>query len=232
MPQRDFLNVPSATWQWLGPLKSLFLIIIIALWGYFLEKCGEQTNDTQELQQLMGLGSFIVTIAFSILIESTFSHIFAYIQGFFLCSKQGIPLRAIIIGGNPLRVSIECFYLLKQKSINRYQLISYLSILAIYILSFGIGTYAVSNLGTPYIVNTTSFNWIQAPTTITEELNSSMLNIFASENSLLPYSFVQFNSLSSWVEKTKTDITEIAFMPFTIAQKQGQNLTKNDPVTN
>ncbi|CAG8729457.1 8348_t:CDS:2 [Gigaspora margarita] len=150
MSQRDLLNVSSATWQWLDPLKSLFLIIIIALWGYFLEKCGEQPNDALELQQLMGLGSFIVTIAFSILIESTF-------------------------------------------------------------------------------INTTSFNWIQAPTTITKELNSSMFNAFIPDNFLISsYNYAQFNSLSSWVEKTKTDITEIAFMPFTIAQKQGQNLTRNN----
>ncbi|CAG8494393.1 1427_t:CDS:1 [Dentiscutata erythropus] len=230
MSPRNLQNIPSATWQWADPLKSFLLIIIIVVWGHCLEICKEQSNYTPEFQQLMGLGSFIVTFAFSLLVESIFTHIFAYVQGIFLLSRRGIPFQSIIIGGNPLQVSVTCFTMIKQKQISIIQLLSYLGTLVIYILSFSIGAYATSTLGTPYIMDVTPFKWIQVPTVLTQELNNSMYNAFVEDNFLGAFTNIQMNHLFSWVERTKDDISEIAFMPLTITELiKGleQNLTLN-----
>ncbi|CAG8752198.1 7568_t:CDS:2, partial [Gigaspora rosea] len=216
MSPKNLSDIPSANWQWADPLKSFLLIVIIVVWGHCLEICREQPNYSPEFQQLMGPGSFIVTFAFSLLIESIFTHIFAYVQGIFLLSRRGIPFQSIIIGGNPLRVSLSCFTIIKQKQINIFQLLSYLGTLVIYILSFSIGAYATSTLGTPYtIMEVTTFKWIQAPTVLTKELNASMNSAFIPDNFIGAVVNIQMNHLFSWVQRTKDDINEIAFMPMT-----------------
>ncbi|KAF0518667.1 hypothetical protein F8M41_016715 [Gigaspora margarita] len=200
------------------------------IWS-IIEICKEHSNPTSEFRLLMSLGPFIATFAFSLLIQSIFTHIFAYVQGIFLLSKRGIPLQSIIIGGNPLQVSMTCFIILKQKQISIYQLISYLATLVVYILSFSIGAYATSNLGTPYIMGTTSFKWIKAPTVITNELNKSMNVAFTQDGFLGAINNIQMDSLFSWVEKTKNDINEIAFMPIMMTKtinELTQNLTQNN----
>ncbi|RIB30301.1 hypothetical protein C2G38_2054267 [Gigaspora rosea] len=187
MSPRNLLNIPTATWQWVDPLKCFLLIVIIVIWGHCLEICKEQSNYKPELQQLMGLGSFIVTFVFSILIESIFTLIFAYVQG----------------------------------------------TLVIYFLSFSIGAYSTSALGTPYTIDINHFKWIQAPTVITKELNDSMGNAFSP--GLITY--VQMNHLYSWTERTKDDINEIAFMPVSITETikelyQNLNLTQDNQSNN
>ncbi|CAG8610687.1 1219_t:CDS:2 [Cetraspora pellucida] len=207
MSHTSIHNLPSATWQWVDPLKSLFLIVIIVVWGYCLDICGGQPNYSLEIQRLMGLGTFFVTIAFSYLIQLTFSHIFSYVQGFFLTREQGIPLDSIVIGGSPLRVSIEFFNMLRKKHIS--VTMSYLIILIAYILSFGIGAYTTSNLGAPYIMETNSFKWVQAPTVLTKELNDSMYNAFVEDNFFGPYSGAQFNALITFLTKQfETELKE------------------------
>src|SRR6266511_2778688 len=119
MTPRSLQDVSVASWQWQGPLKSFLLIVVIVVWGYLLRACGEDPSYTPKLQQLMSLGSFIVAIIFGILAQMTFSHMFSYIQGFFLLRKQGIPFKAIIIGEpTPYQVLTACFTILKQKSNN------------------------------------------------------------------------------------------------------------------
>ncbi|CAG8681850.1 14604_t:CDS:2, partial [Cetraspora pellucida] len=163
------------------------------VWGYCLDICGGQPNNSLDIQRLMGLGTFIVTIALS------------------------IPLDSVVIGGSPLRVLIECFNMLRKKHISIT--ISYLIILMAYILSFGIGAYTISNLRVPYIIETKSFKWVQAPTVLTKKLNDSMNDAFVGDNVFAPYSGVQLNALSSWVKKAKTGIKEIAFMPLAFSTK-------------
>ncbi|CAG8464277.1 hypothetical protein C2G38_2079226 [Gigaspora rosea] len=235
MSPRNLLNIPIATWQWVDPLKCFLLIVILVIWGHCLEICKEQSNYKPELQQLMGLGSFVVTFVFSILIESIFTLIFAYVQGIFLLRGRGIPFHSIIIGGNPLRVSMTCFTMIKQKKqINIFQFLSYLGILVIYALSFSIGAYSTSTLGTPYTIDINPFKWIQAPTVITKELNNSMENAF-DPSGLITY--VQMNHLYSWTEITKDDINEIAFMPVRMRKSikeldQNLNLTQDNKSNN
>ncbi|CAG8545976.1 3632_t:CDS:2 [Gigaspora margarita] len=210
MPQGNIQNISPATWQWGNPLKCFLLIWIIVIWGYCLEICGAQSNYTPELQKLMSLGSFLITIAFSLLIQITFSHIFAYVQGFSLLSGQGIPFQAIICeDSTPLRVSIACFTMLKQKQ-SIYQLISYLGTLMIYIASIAVGAYATSKMATPYIIYMTSSSWVQSPT---NELNSSLYSAIMYNNSFGKINEIQFNAMSNWHEITRGFVNEIAFMP-------------------
>ncbi|KAF0453411.1 hypothetical protein F8M41_001750 [Gigaspora margarita] len=211
MSPRNPQDVLSASWQWGNPLKCLLLIMIIVVWGYFLEICGGQPDYIPEVQQLMSFGSFIMTFSFSLLIRITFSHIFAYVQGFFLLSRQGIPFQAIICeDSTPLRVLIACFIMLKQKHNSIYQLFSYFGTLIIYITSIIIGAYAASKLATPYVFYETSINWAQAPT---KGLYSSLYSAINTENSFGKINEIQFNALSNWNTMTGTDGNDVAFMP-------------------
>ncbi|CAG8729439.1 8346_t:CDS:2 [Gigaspora margarita] len=218
MSQGNIQNISPATWQWGNPLKCFLLIWIIVIWGYCLEICGAQSNYTPELQKLMSLGSFLITIAFSLLVQITFSHIFAYVQGFSLLSRQGIPFQAIICeNSTPLRVSIACFTMLKQKQ-SIYQLISYLGTLMIYIASIAVGAYATSKMATPYIIYMTSSSWVQGPT---NELNSSLYSALTYNNSFGKINEIQFNAMSNWLVITRGFVNEIAFMAtiFSFAQQ-------------
>ncbi|CAG8494415.1 1428_t:CDS:2 [Dentiscutata erythropus] len=211
MSPRNLQDVLSAVWQWGNPLKCLLLITIIVVWGYFLDICGGQPDYIPEIQKLMSLGTFIMTISFSLLTQITFSHIFAYVQGYFLLSEQGIPFQAIICeDSTPLRVLTACFIMLRQKHNNIPQLISYLGTLIIYIASIAIGTYAATKLATPYIFYETSINWVQAPT---KGLYSSLNSAFTPENPFGKINVIQFNALSNWNTMTAVDGNEIAFMP-------------------
>ncbi|CAG8587164.1 2988_t:CDS:1 [Dentiscutata heterogama] len=233
MSPRNPQDVLSAVWQWENPLKCFLLIIIIVVWGYLLDTCGEQPDYIPEIQKLMSLGSFIMSISFSLLTRITFSHIFAYVQGFFLLSKQGIPFQAVICEeSTPLRVLTACFIMLKQKHNSIHQIISYLGTLIIYIASIIIGAYAASKLATPYIFYETSINWVQAPT---KGLNSSLYSAFTPENSFGQFNEIQFNALSNWNTMTGVDGNEIAFMPMAIAKtikELEQNLTQNNQSNN
>ncbi|PKC08838.1 hypothetical protein RhiirA5_357426, partial [Rhizophagus irregularis] len=105
MPSRSLHDVPLAAWQWQGPLSRFFLILIIFSWGLFLEFCGSQPDYYPELKYLMNLGSFIVALVVGALAQTTLAHMFAYLQGYFLLKKQGIPLQAIMSGEQtPARV--------------------------------------------------------------------------------------------------------------------------------
>jgi len=113
MSPRSLQDMSLASWQWRDPLKKFFLIIIIFAWGCFLEFCGGQPDYTPELRYLMNFGSFIVAIIVGILAELTLAHTFAYVQGFFLLKRQGIPLQAIMSGEQtPLRVLTACLVIL------------------------------------------------------------------------------------------------------------------------
>ncbi|CAG8588596.1 hypothetical protein C2G38_2291033 [Gigaspora rosea] len=213
MSPRNPQDILSAVWQWENPLKCCLLIIIIVVWGYLLDTCGGQPDYIPETQKLMSLGSFIMTISFSLLIRITFSHIFAYVQGFFLLSKQGIPFQAIICEeSTPLRVFTSCFIMLKQKHYSIHQLISYSGTLIIYIASIMIGAYAASKLATPYIFYETPINWVQAPT---KGLNSSLYSAFPPNDSFGQINEIQFNALSNWNTMVREDGNELAFMPTT-----------------
>ncbi|KAF0518669.1 hypothetical protein F8M41_016717 [Gigaspora margarita] len=227
MSPRNPQDVSSAVWQWANPLKCFLLIIVIVIWGYLLGICGGQPEYIPEIQKLMSLGSFIVTISFSLLVQITFTHIFTYVQGFFLLSRQGIPFQAIICDeSTPLRVLTACFIMLKQKHNNIYQLISYLGTLFIYIASIIIGAYATSKLATPYIFHETSINWVQAPT---KGLNNSLYSAFTPENSFRKVNEVQFNALSNLNTMIGSG-NEIAFMPttFTLTTQLNRKFADGD----
>src|SRR5688572_28210196 len=96
--ERSLHDTPLASWQWRDPLKRFFLIMAIFTWGCLLEVCGSQPNYNPELRYLMNSGSFIVAIIIGSLAQATFAHTFAYVQGFFLLRRQGIPLQAIMSG--------------------------------------------------------------------------------------------------------------------------------------
>src|SRR5688572_23106352 len=106
MPTRNLQDVPLATWQWRDPLMRFFLISLIIAWGIFLEFCGDQPDYSPELRYLMSLGPFMVALLVGALAQATLVHMFAYIQGYFLLKKHGIPLQAIMSGEQtPLRVA-------------------------------------------------------------------------------------------------------------------------------
>ncbi|CAB4472842.1 hypothetical protein RhiirA1_416964 [Rhizophagus irregularis] len=219
MPSRSLHDVPLAAWQWQGPLSRFFLILIIFSWGLFLEFCGSQPDYYPELKYLMNLGSFIVALVVGALAQTTLAHMFAYLQGYFLLKKQGIPLQAIMSGEQtPARVLIACLIIFRRTRYNKqrhgsfFQIISYISVLLIYILSVGIGAYAASKLGEPYIFYNAPIMWAQAPT---QGIRDSLLNAFIPENSIDGITVIQYNSLSSWVDKTRGREIEVPFLPQT-----------------
>jgi len=161
-----------------------------------------------------------MAIIVGILAQVTLAHTFAYVQGFFLLRRQGIPLRVIMSGEQtPLRILTACLVILRQNQngINKkrrydkfYQIISYASILMMYIASVGLGAYAASKLGAPYVFYRAPIKWRQVPV---GELNQNTL-----ERAFTPKNFgigvnVQFNSLSNWVIKTRGGSHEVAFLP-------------------
>ncbi|CAI2172312.1 12573_t:CDS:2, partial [Funneliformis geosporum] len=130
-------DVPLANWQWRDPLTRFILITIIFAWGYFLE-------------------------LFGVLAQVTLAHMFAYIQGYFLLRRYGIPLEAIMSGEQtPFRVLSASLYA---------------SILLVYVASVGIGAYASSKLGMPYVFNTTPFKKDVAFLPVTLSLKNVLAN--------------------------------------------------------
>ncbi|CAG8727982.1 368_t:CDS:1, partial [Funneliformis caledonium] len=217
-------DVSLAKWQWQDPLTRFFLITIIFIWGYVLELCGEQPDYNPELQYLMSFGSFIVALIVGILAQATLAHMFAYIQGYFLLRRHGIPLEAIMSGEQtPLRVLSACLVIFKQNDVSTkgykkrkytkyFQIALYSSTLFVYIASVGAGAYASSKLGTPYVYITTPIKWAQTPTVGKQD---SLNNAFISRNFIGAMNMIQFNSLAKWVDKTRGDKREIAFLPVT-----------------
>jgi hypothetical protein len=217
MSSRSLQDVPIASWQWQDPLIRFILISIIFASGYLLEACGEQPDYSTELQYLVNFGSFILAIVVGILAQATLSHMFSYIQGYFLLKKQGIPLQAIMSGNQtPSRILSACYVIFKsgtkgdkeQRNNKVYQIFSYASILIVYIASVGVGGYASSKLGTPYVFYSAPIKWVQMPAIPDESVRISINNAF------LPIGTIQYSSLARWVEKTR-GVNEVAFMPIT-----------------
>jgi hypothetical protein len=232
MPPRSLHDIPLAHWQWQGPLIRFFLILIIFSWGYFLEYCGEQPDYSPELRYLISFGSFIVALVIGALAQATLAHMFAYLQGYFLLKKQGIPLQAVMSGEQtPARVLIACLTIFRRTRYNKqrhgdfFQIILYLSILIIYIFSVGIGAYAASKLDAPYVFYNAPIKWAQAPT---QGIKSSLFNAFMPENFIGGVNRIQFNSLADWVDKTRGDIYEVPFLPPTWTTKASSNLKDKD----
>ncbi|RIA86503.1 hypothetical protein C1645_779529 [Glomus cerebriforme] len=203
-----------------------FLILIICLWGYFLEFCGEQPDYSPELRYLMSFGSFVVALVIGALAQASLVHMFAYVQGYFLLKKQGIPLQAVMSGEQtPARVLLACMTILRQIRLgykddkkqryrygNFFQIILYASTLIVYVLSVSIGAYAASKLGTPFVYYSAPVKWVQAPT---EGIQASLNNAFMPEHLIQGVDLIQFTSLADWVDKTRARNNEVAFLPTT-----------------
>jgi hypothetical protein len=227
MSSRNLQDVPLATWQWRDSLIRLVLTAIIFSWGILLEVCGEQPNYSPELQYLMSFGSFIVAIILGTLAQSTLAHMFAYIQGYFLLKSHGIPLHAIMSGEQtPGRILSACFVIYKykrnstedykkQKYGKFYQILLYASTLFVYFASVGVGGYASSKLGTPYVYFSTPIKWAQVSTIPDEKLRASLNNAFLPNNFLGAISSIQFNSLARWSQMTAVNGKEVVFLPKT-----------------
>ncbi|GBC05279.1 hypothetical protein RclHR1_06150005 [Rhizophagus clarus] len=219
MPPRSLHDVPLAAWQWLDPLIRFILILIVFSWGLFLEACGGQPDYSPELQYVMSFGSFVIALVVGALAQTTLAHLFSYLQGYFLLKKQGIPLQAIMSGEQTAaRILIACLIIFrrarynKQRYGNFFQIISYISIIIIYFLSVGIGGYASSKLGAPYVFYNAPVKWVQAPT---QGIEASLNNAFLPENFLGGINMIQYNSLADWVGKTRGGAYEVPFMPQT-----------------
>jgi hypothetical protein len=226
MSPRNLQDVPLATWQWRDSLIRLFLIAIIFAWGFLLEVCGEQPEYSSELQYLMSFGSFIVAIILGALAQATLAHMFAYVQGYFLLKSHGIPLHAIMSGEQtPARILSSCLVIFKYKQNGEdykkqkygkfYQIFLYTSTLIIYFASVGVGGYASSLLGTPYVYYSSPIKWTQVPTIPNDELRISLNNAFLPVDTLGAITSIQYNSISRWVQKTAVNDKEVAFLPIT-----------------
>jgi hypothetical protein len=223
MSSRNLQDVPLATWQWRDSLIRLVLTSIIFTWGILLEVCGEQPNYSPELQYLMSFGSFTVAIILGVLAQSTLAHMFAYIQGYFLLKSHGIPLHAIMSGEQtPGRILSACLVIYKYKlnSTNEkygkfYQILLYASTLFVYLASVGVGGYASSKLGTPYVYYSSPIKWAQVSTIPDEELRASLNSAFLPKNFLGEISSIQFNSLARWYQMTAVNGKEVVFLPKT-----------------
>ncbi|CAB5365676.1 hypothetical protein RhiirA1_488608 [Rhizophagus irregularis] len=226
MSPRNLQDVPLATWQWRDTLIRLFLITIIFIWGFLLEGCGEQPNYSPELQYLMSFGSFIVAIILGALAQATLAHMFAYIQGYFLLKSHGIPLHAIMSGEQtPVRILSACLVIFKHKKNviqdknpkyrKLYQIFLYASTLIVYFASVGVGGYAASKLGSPYVHYSSPIKWVQVPTIPSEELRVSLNNAFLPENFIAGITLIQYDSLVRWIQKTNDNSKEVAFLPVT-----------------
>ncbi|GBC07200.1 hypothetical protein RclHR1_07300002 [Rhizophagus clarus] len=223
MTTRNLQDVPLATWQWRDSLIRLSLIAIIFTWGFLLEACGGQPNYSPELQYLMNFGSFIVAIILGALAQSSLAHIFAYVQGYFLLKSHGIPLHAITSGEQtPARILSACLVIYKSKKNDTgdkkqkfYHIFLYTSTLIVYFASVGIGGFAASKLGTPYVYYSSPIKWVQVPTIPNDELRASLNNAFLPNDFFGPITSTQFDSISHWVQEADINENEVAFLPVT-----------------